>query len=102
MQWFKKTKRWDFTVLNINEGNFVNILPSCSVSMSIAIGWWNILKNKNGLQEVTSSVMNLRKTLEMMLAIAKVQNKEKAFMEKVKTTLHLPTLLQLSTGQVYQ
>ena len=46
--------------------------------------------------------MNLRKTLEMMLAIAKVQNKEKAFMEKVKTTLHLPTLLQLSTGQVYQ
>ena len=46
--------------------------------------------------------MNLRKTLEMMLAIAKVQDKEKAFMEKVKTTLHLPTLLQLYTGQVYQ
>ena len=46
--------------------------------------------------------MNLRKTLEMMLAIAKVQDKEKAFMEKVKTTLHLSTLLQLYTGQVYQ
>ena len=49
--------------------------------------WWNIRKNKNGGQEVTLSVLNQRKTLEIMWVNIKVWEKkgEKVFMEELKT-----------------
>ena len=49
-QWIKKTKDWDFFILEINESNFVNILLYCNASwvlregfkLWLLVDWWNI------------------------------------------------------------
>ena len=108
-------KRWNFIVLRINESDLDNNLSCCSAfwvlqegfKLWLLGGWWNTSKFNNGGQEVTSRVMNQRKTVVIMWEIKKfeIKRREITSMKELKafptqTTLHLLTLLQLYLRQV--